>query len=320
MCSKVNDRINKITLSFKTLSYVISSPRESQAFYKGVDFEEKDIKLSSIDGINKINIIYPFHQYGQYKKYDDSNKQYYIPASTIKGAIFNNDIKNMLGYSNKTIMVDDAIINNRDNITLKQLMKIQYLPKLDSNCAEHRCENNPVISQETGLKLRQLSPVDDISSLSSNKTTKYDIFFQNVAVQMLKPNSHFTCDVYYSSDIDFNKILGKAFEIHKKNIVRYIKRIDQYDSIDIEIKNMLKMIKKDLNNIKNTKKILCIGGYKGLIMSLVSDKKLNANEMLLKQNSSFFLQTVDNESKSAFLPYGLVEVEIIDSKDNYFPT
>lgn len=294
-----------MTLSFKTLSYVISSPRDNQAYYKGIDFNENDLKSANIDAKDKINIIYPFHQYGQYDNYNHSNSKYYIPASTIKGAIFNNEIKKILGYNNKTVMVDDAKIDNND-IVLKKLKKIQYLANLN----EH-------------------------SDLDNEKIPKYDVFFQNVALQMLKPNINFKCDVYYDNNVDFNKILNKVFEINNRNIVGYIKKInkyiDRYSKLEeqrsymnnkwrikndkhsklennTEIIQKLKSIKKNLNNIKKKKKIVCIGGYKGFIRSLVSDEN---GEKIINQDSAFFVQAVDETKENSLLPYGIVEVEVI---------
>jgi CRISPR/Cas system CSM-associated protein Csm5 (group 7 of RAMP superfamily) len=74
--------MEKIKYTLSTLSSLIISPREGQAFYKELDFDD----VVTEDG-KEINIIYPFYQYGIHDRYDPQQAKYYIPGSSIKGAI-----------------------------------------------------------------------------------------------------------------------------------------------------------------------------------------------------------------------------------------
>lgn len=87
------------------LSAVILSPREQEAFY------------TDSTGEKNFNIIYPFYQYGTYEKYDTENAQYYIPGSSVKGAI-----------GEAQIMVDDIPVPGQ-SIDLRHLYKVQNIPE-----------------------------------------------------------------------------------------------------------------------------------------------------------------------------------------------
>lgn len=102
--------------TIKTLSPLILSPRVQNAFYQKIDFDE-GLKA---DG-KEVNIIYPFYQYGMYEKYDPDHGQYYIPGSSVKGAV---------GAENFT--VDDIRVNGGD-LHLGVLWKVQYADPADGN-------------------------------------------------------------------------------------------------------------------------------------------------------------------------------------------
>lgn len=279
--------MNFTKLRFKTISYVISSPRDSQAFYRGIDFDDK--KLNDIDNNNniidktKINIIYPFHQYGQYKILDDKNNNYYIPGSSIKGSLLINDYK--VNDINIKIMIDDATID-RNNVTLKQLKKIQYLPKLSNEKSDNESEQKN----------------------EEQKQTKHNVFFENVAVQMLKPNTVFSCDMYTSEKIDIQNLIKEANETCRKNLELVTKQIELYRNVIIgdDVKEKLNKENENIENLLNNKdkSIIIIGGYKGLLMSLKDNYNNITNKDLKINESALFFDDV------CIYPYGLVELEI----------
>lgn len=65
-------------------------------------------------------MVYPFYQYGAYKKYDPEQGDYYLPGSSVKGALQRrNSMENYL-------MADDVLVSNSD-IVFRTLWKAQYL-------------------------------------------------------------------------------------------------------------------------------------------------------------------------------------------------
>jgi hypothetical protein len=102
------NNLKKYTYQLKTLSKVILSPRQQQAFYRGIDFENEE---------KGINVIYPFYQRGEYTRYQKEN-QYYIPGSSIKGALLAPQT------SHPKLFVDDLPLET-ENIVLSQLHKLQ---------------------------------------------------------------------------------------------------------------------------------------------------------------------------------------------------
>lgn len=86
----------------ETLSAVILSPREQEAFYLNETY--KGFKM-----------IYPFYQYGDYKAYNPERAEYYIPGSSVKGAI-----------GEAQIMADDVSVSG-GSIDLRCLYKVQNI-------------------------------------------------------------------------------------------------------------------------------------------------------------------------------------------------
>ncbi len=115
--------MKKVIYEMEILSSTIISPRTGQAFYKGVDFglEANVADPSKIQTkAQEVGVIYPFYQYGEYEKYDPEHAAYYIPGSSIKGALCS------LEASKKTVMADDILVPN-SAIVLRNLWKGQYL-------------------------------------------------------------------------------------------------------------------------------------------------------------------------------------------------
>lgn len=114
--------MKKIIYEIEVLSSLIISHRSGQAFYKGIDefYSHPKIETSNSEKIREPHVIYPFYQYGEYEKYDPNHANYYIPGSSIKGALcLPENMRNQ-------IMADDIIVPN-DKIVLRNLWKAQYL-------------------------------------------------------------------------------------------------------------------------------------------------------------------------------------------------
>ena len=88
-----------VKLKITTISSLILSPRMEKALYKGVDYKniKENIKNSNIVNIDNINIIYPFYSYEERNLLPENEflyaQEYYIPASSLKGALLSG-IKN----------------------------------------------------------------------------------------------------------------------------------------------------------------------------------------------------------------------------------
>ena len=132
-------RIHSYRYRLTTCSTVSLSPRDHQGFYRAAgDFTDEDLAGYSdlsdhekdITNV-KINIIYPFYQYGTYERYHPKSAQYYIPGSSIKGALaLGNTVQKAIN-----LRVDDIPIKN-DDLKLSLLHKVQYESKGDSRAAE----------------------------------------------------------------------------------------------------------------------------------------------------------------------------------------
>ncbi|MCP1102032.1 hypothetical protein M2454_001747 [Aequitasia blattaphilus] len=124
--------MEKITYKLQTLSSLIVSPRNTMAWYETLGaYSEEDVRVSLDEKRlpNTPNIIYPFYQYGEYDKYDPKHAEYYLPGSSIKGALCS-----MQKEHGEFIMVDDIKIEN-EYIELRNLFKAQGIqestPKWD---------------------------------------------------------------------------------------------------------------------------------------------------------------------------------------------
>lgn len=119
--------LHKYMYRIKTYSTLILSPRDHHGFYLAAgDFTREDVvDAESLSGLkevsDKVNIIYPFYQYGTYSKYEPKRAQYYIPGSSIKGALGTKKIDNDV----LKLMVDDIRLKN-EHIHLSHLIKVQY--------------------------------------------------------------------------------------------------------------------------------------------------------------------------------------------------
>lgn len=279
-------------LKFKTISSVILSQRAESALYEGIDFKATE---------DKIKIIYPFYSY-EYRNFNAKNtfkfaEKYYIPASSLKGAllseeantenkIFNEEIR-------KKILIEDIELN-KSQIQLNNIFKFQYLYQ---QCKEFEKENN-----NSKNKFKYKAP-------------KLENFFPTLRIEMLKSNENFEGNISLKiSEEEFYNKLKNVFITTKKKLKRYINEIDskileinswkKYNNEDSnafdEAIKKLEIIKKSINDEKDSdKNMIFLGGYKGILGSISKDISSHKN---IKIQNGFYIDTETN------LPYGLIEV------------
>ena len=286
-------------LKFTTVSPIILSPRMEKALYKGVDFKEidgnsKNLKLKNVDSIN---IVYPFYSYEDryllWKKCFSSVEDYYIPASSLKGALLVSK-----KYQDDNILRSKSIFRDtnisKDYLELKNLYKFQYLyQKAEGiNTVENKDKQSLVY-----------------------KTPKFEPFFPGVAIEMVGKGKKFESDILLKPEISeelFKKKLDESFSITKTKLENYIKEIElREEDINLWIENgnlkqeegkkenflsQLEEIKEKIKSLID-RKLLFLGGYKGILGSLT--RKLDE---IQKVKNGFY---IDEET---MLPYGLVEV------------
>lgn len=120
--------MKKYSYRLTVLSSLIVSPRGNLAWYENnkrnrhdgefEGFSPQEVKAGKVLVKEKLKIIYPFYQYGEYRAYAPDSAEYYLPGSSVKGALG--------GSHSGHCMVDDVPVD-RDNIVLRNLYKAQYL-------------------------------------------------------------------------------------------------------------------------------------------------------------------------------------------------
>lgn len=118
--------MEKVDYQLTTLSSVIVSPRDSLAFYEASgDFSGVTI----VDGDKQVEIkqIYPFYRYGVYEEYAPNRAEYYLPGSSVKGALRQGRTERL------DVMVDDVKVPGGE-IVLRNLKKAQYLTETNKAC------------------------------------------------------------------------------------------------------------------------------------------------------------------------------------------
>lgn len=290
-------------LKFKTISPIILSSRTEKALYKGIDFKEL-MSFEDID-MQNINIVYPFYSYESRDLLPEKNfstaKEYYIPASSLKGALLGNKKSDEENSLRRKILFQDVKIKN-SHIGLRNLYKFQYL--YQKNKQDDKEEN-------------QGNKTKNVNQAIKYKAPKYDVFFPSVAIEMMDVGNEFECEILLkepiTSDEFFRKKLNENFSITQNKLKNYVKEIEnRMQEIKSWIKKKelekpedndenyiekLQTIENNINELLNSnKKMIFLGGYKGILASL---SKFDENT---KVQNSFY---IDNET---LLPYGLVEI------------
>ena len=224
--------MKKITYKMKLLSSLIVSPRAGQAFYYDVDpFDREPVLDPSVtdskdkDAV-KVKVVYPFYQYGEYEKYDPNHAEYYLPGSSVKGALLQKNEKKL------RIRVDDVPIG-RDKIVLRNLVKAQYVDQ--------------------------------------DERAVFAPFFNNVGVEMAKAGTVLKGELCLEDDEDFKAILKSANKATKKKVKQMLGYLETLTKIQYKNEGFgkeLKDIMKALDQMKEKKDVILVGGYKGLLHSI----------------------------------------------------
>ncbi|ALA95109.1 hypothetical protein [Leptotrichia sp. oral taxon 212] len=287
-------------LKFKTISSVILSPRMEKALYKGVDFKEIIMKDTKIEKVENINIVYPFYSYDDRDLLSESNflyaNGYYIPASSLKGALLGSKKDEKENSFRSKILFHDVKIRD---IKLKNLYKFQYLYEKKDNHEKNKTETAQTSTATYDKKK---------DNNETNKIPKYTVFFPGVAIEMLESKKEFESEILMkSSEIkkDFCDKLKENFGITKIKLKNYIAEINKVENQEKNQEEYMKKLNKIKCNIQkqlsSNKNMIFLGGYKGILGSLSQFSSPQQDENH-KITNGFY---IDEET---LLPYGLVEV------------
>lgn len=258
--------MKKVTYTMKFLSSAIVSPRAGQAFYYGIDTFCREPVLCPPDSDSKgekaVKVVYPFYQYSMYEEYDPDHAQYYLPGSSVKGALLQKNEKKI------HIMADDIPVD-REQIVLKNLVKAQYVDQYNEAC--------------------------------------FKPFFDNVGVEMLKADSRLSGDLYLEDNTVFEEILEGANSATAEKICQmcgHLEKLMKNEYKNEKFKNKLQQMLEKLYPMEKRKDIILIGGYKGLLHSILlkTEKQKKKRQEKREKGRGIFL---DCETD---LPHGLVSM------------
>jgi len=270
---KTNE-LEKFEITFKTLSPVSISPRESYCFYKEIDYG---------DEVSEANIIYPFYQYGEYEEFD-LNAQYYIPGSALKGALLSGFTEQEKKEFNK-MYVDDIGVDYED-LVLTTPCKLQYIRNLDDLDSNKK----PTFSE--------FFPNVEVQMLKGDRTFKATIYAKDE-------------DTLESLQRKVPKLTQEKLKAAKKVICQLIGKIDSRigkEEIGSTECQKWTFSKKELETFRDkllqyeNKNIIFLGGYKGEVLSKVLPKS-NANDKEINSYQGTFYR-----DEELGLPFGLVKI------------
>lgn len=282
-----------MNLKFKTISPVILSPRIEKALYKGVDFKEinGDVDDYGIKDISNIKVFYPFYSHERRDLLSlfgfSYAKEYYIPASSLKGALLGYKKNEKEENLRRKVFFQDIKICD-SYIKLKNLYKFQYL-------------------------YQKTEKIDNKNIRIEYKIPKFEPFFPSVAIEMMDSNSVFDCEILLrkSEEKEFSARIKENFCITKNKLCNYVRETENRindikswiedgrikDQTNMEFIKKLEKIKCNIQaEIDSDKNIIFIGGYKGIIASL---SKFDETREI---KNGFYIDY------STLLPYGLIEV------------
>jgi len=243
--------VYKYRIKLETLSALALSPRAQSGIYQK-------------------EVIYPFYQYGTYQKYAPEQTQYYIPGSSIKGAMATDCIRGFL--------VDDIRVASKD-LELRTLRKVQHIPEVGS-------------------------------ASDNRRAMKIEDFFPNIKMEILKSGVIYSGNfVFPQNPTEILKRTKEQTEERVNQMVDWLERIlmtepvsemnNGYDTEEkcrmelCEMKSNLEVLLEESKTIHKDEFLLLLGGYKGLILSGVYNAK---------KTSSIY---IDEDRK---LPYGIVRI------------
>ena len=225
--------MKKITYTMHLVSSLIVSPRAGMALYKGIDefCEEPELEQIEPEKIKtrEVKVIYPFYQYGEYRKYDPKHANYYLPGSSIKGALQPQKV------ALESFMVDDVMVPN-DSVSLRNLYKAQYLEE--------------------------------------EEAAEFGVFFDNVVVEMVRGETDLNGEVYLEESATFSDVLMSANKDTKEKMnqmMAYLQMLLARNYKNENLKSILEQVERRLACCLNEDDIILVGGYKGLLHSILVD-------------------------------------------------
>lgn len=249
--------MKKITYTMHLLSSLIVSPRAGMALYKGIDEFCEVPKLEQIDTekikTREVRIIYPFYQYGEYRKYDPKRANYYLPGSSIKGAL------QPKRATVESFMVDDVTVPN-DSVSLRNLYKAQYL---------------------------------------EDEEAEFGVFFDNVGVEMVRGGTELQGELYIEESAAFLDVLKSANKDTKEKMnqmMAYLQMLLERNYKNEHLKNILDKVERRLASCLNEDDIILVGGYKGLLHSILMDPHVK------EMTGGLFIDF------DTMLPHGIVKI------------
>ncbi len=284
----------KYKIKLRTITPLILSNRMNDALYKGVDFSKENEEKDFSD-LASTNIIYQFSCYEDRSLRTDKSfsyaKNYYIPASSIKGAL-------CLKEEHRTLKFKDMIVA-KDVISLKYLYKFQYLYQ-NSEYLDKRKTNKD----------------------AKPKKIKHKKYFPNILVEMMNPGECIRGEIIVKNNdkMDCKDILDNVNSISQRKLRAYLKQIGiicnmdyfkKLEEINVEEDSAITEFKKLKSNIDNLLKkditIAFLGSFKGLLGGLTNFDFKDDKEI----QNGFYID------KDTMLPYGLVEIDIKESVDEH---
>ncbi|RRD94677.1 hypothetical protein EII17_07140 [Clostridiales bacterium COT073_COT-073] len=293
--------MRKAVITYKSISPVILTSRIESALYKGIDF-------SRVASNDKIQIIYPFYSHDSRNLQEKSNfhkaNSYYIPASSLKGALLGK-----LQYSD--IKKVEKKTSKKETEKLEQ-EEISFRSQMRFRDVEIEPENIQLHNLEKAQYLYREGTIDDGNKKITEKKYNapiWEAFFPAIQVEMLKANVEFQGEIAFrAEENEFIETLNRNFKTTERKIANYIaeienrlKKIEEWALADKKIVGELSDIKKKLQGFQGKENLIFLGGYKGILAGLTNLTILKKEQREEVRNGFY----VDKDSR---LPYGLVEV------------
>lgn len=220
--------MERFSLHLRTISSLIASPRDNLAFYSQLDQFPTDKKI----GDNAINVIYPLYQYGEYKKYEPEQASYYLPGSSIKGALRQG------ANACESLMVDDIPIPNAA-VDLRNVYKVQYLQ-----------------NKEKASTFSSFFPNVGVEMVKENTALHGDIYadsYENIK-QLFETANETTRNRIKQMQSYLCQLIGKCEREADKGQ---------------EVTGILQCANETLCKYAKDPNVILLGGYKGLLHSIV---------------------------------------------------
>lgn len=283
----------KYNINLKSITPLIFSNRMNDALYKGVDFNKDEAEKDFIELVSA-NLVYQFSCYEDRTLRPDKTfsyaESYYIPASSIKGALCLKEEYRNLKF--KDIQVE------KEKISLSVLKKFQYLYQNLDDIDKNNKDKN-----------------------ARPKAIKYTQYFPNIIVEMMKSGKCVSGEIVLRENdkMDYKSVVQQVDSITRNKLSEYLKQMEIICNMeyfkelektncehDFGNESGLLKFKEVGNSIKNLLKkdikLAFVGGFKGLIGGLNNCDFENNQEI----RNGFYID------EQTMLPYGLVEFNITE--------